>query len=550
VSTRRGSYSQYPSQRRRRSSRRAPALALLAIVLLAVAGLIALRVEWPSARIVTDPQALAGLQTAPFGEKVESVTARDTQGRSVPVTLRGGKITPVGKLPAGERLDVSATVRRASWVSWLVGGTKKIQTTLTTPETRVRATLLHLAAGAPVDLAFDVPASLVRLDLPGFKQESLRFAKPRKILATGLQAIGPNRFGVLTVAVAARSWETLSPPVKVSWFPTASHLQALVAPPPGTTIQPSTPIRLTFSRPVKAVLGAVRPKLDPPTPGTWAVSSPNTLTFFPTGSGFALGRHVTITLPAPTDVLTTAKTQTLEKLTWSIPVGSTLRLQQLLSQLGYLPLSWQPSGRPVPATAIAQKQAALHAPAGTFTWRYANTPAELKVLWRPNSWTRMTQGAVMAFESDHGLDVDGIPGPIVWHTLISSALKGETAHSYSYVLVRRSVPQTLMLWNDGQTILTTRVNTGVPAAPTPLGTHAVFEHIPVGTMRGQNPDGSRYVDPGIKWISYFNGGEAIHGFDRATYGFPQSVGCVETPISTAGEIWPYTPIGTLVTIVP
>ena len=74
------------------------------------------------------------------------------------------------------------------------------------------------------------------------------------------------------------------------------------------------------------------------------------------------------------------------------------------------------------------------------------------------------------------------------------------------------------------------MNTGVPAAPTPFGTHAVFEHIPVGTMRGLNPDGSRYVDPGIKWISYFNGGEAIHGFNRATYGFPQSVGCVEAPI--------------------
>ena len=78
----------------------------------------------------------------------------------------------------------------------------------------------------------------------------------------------------------------------------------------------------------------------------------------------------------------------------------------------------------------------------------------------------------------------------------------------------------------------------------------MFEHIPVGTMSGRNPDGSHYHDPGIKWISYFNGGEAIHGFNRPTYGFPQSVGCVEAPIDTAAKIWPYTPIGTLVTIVP
>ena len=60
-------------------------------------------------------------------------------------------------------------------------------------------------------------------------------------------------------------------------------------------------------------------------------------------------------------------------------------------------------------------------------------------------------------------------------------------------------------------------------------------------MSGVNPDGSHYHDPGIKWISYFNGGEAIHGFNRATYGFPQSVGCVETPIDMAAQIWPYTP---------
>jgi lipoprotein-anchoring transpeptidase ErfK/SrfK len=50
------------------------------------------------------------------------------------------------------------------------------------------------------------------------------------------------------------------------------------------------------------------------------------------------------------------------------------------------------------------------------------------------------------------------------------------------------------------------------------------------------------------WISYFNGGEAIHGFNRATYGFPQSVGCVEASNDDAGKIWPYTPIGTLVTV--
>ena len=39
-------------------------------------------------------------------------------------------------------------------------------------------------------------------------------------------------------------------------------------------------------------------------------------------------------------------------------------------------------------------------------------------------------------------------------------------------------------------------------------------------MSGRNPDGTRYHDPGIKWISYFNGGEAIHGFNRADRRLP------------------------------
>jgi hypothetical protein len=74
------------------------------------------------------------------------------------------------------------------------------------------------------------------------------------------------------------------------------------------------------------------------------------------------------------------------------------------------------------------------------------------------------------------------------------------------------VPQRLTLWHSGHTVLTSAGNTGVPKAPTELGTFRVFEHIPKGTMSGTNPDGSHYRDPGVRWISYFNGGDAIHAF--------------------------------------
>ncbi len=93
------------------------------------------------------------------------------------------------------------------------------------------------------------------------------------------------------------------------------------------------------------------------------------------------------------------------------------------------------------------------------------------------------------------------------------------------------------------------MNTGVASAPTASGTFPVFEHLPVTTMTGTNPDGSQYSDPGIQWVSYFNGGDALHAFDRASYGTPQSDGCVEMPEDAAARVYPFTPIGTIVNVV-
>jgi len=94
----------------------------------------------------------------------------------------------------------------------------------------------------------------------------------------------------------------------------------------------------------------------------------------------------------------------------------------------------------------------------------------------------------------------------------------------------------------------TLVNTGVAGAPTENGTWPVFARYTVTTMSGTNPDGSHYVDPGIPWVSYFHGGDALHGFVRPGYGYPQSDGCVEMPPANAKVVFPLTPLGTLVTV--
>jgi hypothetical protein len=67
-------------------------------------------------------------------------------------------------------------------------------------------------------------------------------------------------------------------------------------------------------------------------------------------------------------------------------------------------------------------------------------------------------------------------------------------------------------------------------------------------MKGTNPDGTTYNDPNVPYASYFNGGDALHGFIRASYGTPQSNGCIEMSYADAALVWPLTPIGTLVTI--
>jgi lipoprotein-anchoring transpeptidase ErfK/SrfK len=173
----------------------------------------------------------------------------------------------------------------------------------------------------------------------------------------------------------------------------------------------------------------------------------------------------------------------------------------------------------------------------------------LTSLWDTGSGNVITTGAVMAFESQHTMKTDGVAGPAVWQQLLTDATAGTMdPNPYNYVFVTESLPETATVYSNGNPVYSTLANTGVPAAATATGTYPVYERFVVTTMTGTNPDGSHYSDPGIPWVSYFNGGDALHGFDRASYGFPQSDGCVEMPPANAAVVFPLTPIGTLVTV--
>jgi peptidoglycan hydrolase-like protein with peptidoglycan-binding domain len=176
---------------------------------------------------------------------------------------------------------------------------------------------------------------------------------------------------------------------------------------------------------------------------------------------------------------------------------------------------------------------------GRLTWAYGNIPASLAADWVEGKPNLLTQGAVMAFEADHGLGVDGIAGPEVWTALRAAvAARQVDPRPYNYIEVTEHEPETLTVWQDGNAdVYSSPANTGAAGAATQLGTFPVYLRYTSHAMIGTNPDGTKYDDPDIPWIAYFNGGDAIHGYPRAEYGFPQSNGCVELPIPNAGVVF-------------
>lgn len=331
-----------------------------------------------------------------------------------------------------------------------------------------------------------------------------------------------------------------------SGAPVAPPLTVLsTTPTSGATDVPSDQVvSVHLSSPVTDAAGM--PSFTPPVTGSWTKVGTSTLTF-KADAPFIPATNETLVIPGGasgprgTDGKSLAAPVTI---TFSVAQGSTERLQQLLAQLNYLPLAFTPSA---PLSSPIEETTAQ---TGAFGWRWANPPATLIALWSEGYENVITKGAVMNFENQNGMTVDGLAGPKVWSTLLTDVATAKVnTDPYTYVLVTKVLPESLTLYENGApTLVGIPVNTGAPGADTADGTFPVFEHVTSSRMVGTNPDGSHYDDPDVPWASYFNGGDALHGFVRAAYGFPQSNGCVEMHISDAAKVWPLSPIGTLVTV--
>lgn len=299
-------------------------------------------------------------------------------------------------------------------------------------------------------------------------------------------------------------------------------------------------IRVTLSGPARR--GAPMPVLQPAVFGSWAYTGKETLVFRPY-VGYQPWAKETVMVPA--GLAKRSKSYTFA--TTGVPIA---RVQQLLAELHYLPLRFTgPTGQYADEEPT---KAALVPPAvepGSFSWSYKDIPPQLSSLWQVGQDNVITVGAIMHFESVSGLPSDGVAGPDVWAALTSAAAqRSYDPAPYDYLIASEVLPEKLEVWRDGSYIYQTLVNTGVTGATTQPGTFPVYARYPVTEMKGTDPDGEKYDIPDVPWVAYFNGGDAVHGFPRYSYGWPQSNGCVELPIANAEVVFGMDPIGTLVTV--
>ena len=211
------------------------------------------------------------------------------------------------------------------------------------------------------------------------------------------------------------------------------------------------------------------------------------------------------------------------------PLTTVLGQEEVLAGLGYLPLSWSPAG---------------------FQWRWS-VPPTLRALWVPGQDGVIAKGAIMAFESVAGLTTNGSisTGEIAALQAAANDPTGPDANpnGYSYAVASESFPESLTVWHNGVVVVSTPANTGGAGTPTAVGSFPVYLRLRNQVMQGTNPNGTTYADP-VQFVAYFNGGDALHYMPRASYGDPQSLGCVELPLAGASATWPYMTLGSIVTV--
>jgi peptidoglycan hydrolase-like protein with peptidoglycan-binding domain len=321
----------------------------------------------------------------------------------------------------------------------------------------------------------------------------------------------------------------------------ATKLAAL----PARTITNGTePLSVGLSAPVSP--SSPPPTLLPNVAGTWSIVG-DAEVFTPAStlepcSKYALTVWARTTSTGHTQL---GRRQTIDLRVACPPVAA---LQQALARLGYLGARLRPlydvHYAPGRETRREAAEHAFHPPRGRLAPHPGDAPST-----RMGQLDPTTTGALEVYQADRGLEANGEVNAATWDSLLyDETVNRRDPQPYTWVNVTESLPETLFLHRGNHVVFTTPVNTGVPGAETAQGVFPIYARYVSTTMSGEDVDGTKYDVPDVPWVNYFNGGDAVHGYPRESYGFPQSNGCVELPIEAAHTVFGMLAIGDIVEV--
>jgi peptidoglycan hydrolase-like protein with peptidoglycan-binding domain len=291
--------------------------------------------------------------------------------------------------------------------------------------------------------------------------------------------------------------------------------------------------------------GTPRPALTPHTAGTWSDLGHYEV-FHPVSTLEPCATY-TMRIPAATAAARHRKLGKSRTISFHVSCPGITAVQEALARLNYLPYSLHGFVGASSVAPLTRKQAAQRAyqlPHGVLRANLHAAPPLTMGTVDPT-----TSGAMEVFEGDHGLALGTAPTQQLWTALLADeTLARRNPQPYTWVTVTETIPETLAVHENNRIALTSPTNTGVPGANTQQGIFPIYIRYVSTTMIGTNVDGSHYNDPGVPWVNYFNGGDAVHGYIRPTYGVPQSNGCVELPIATAQKVYGMLALGDLVIV--
>ncbi len=104
--------------------------------------------------------------------------------------------------------------------------------------------------------------------------------------------------------------------------------------------------------------------------------------------------------------------------------------------------------------------------------------------------------------------------------------------------------QRLYAWEGKTLIYSFQISGGKASTPTPKGNFLIGAKYRYNRMRG-----SDYDIPNVPYAMYFYKGYAIHGaFWHNKFGTPVSHGCVNLRVNSAGKLYNWSSLGTLVVV--